>query len=150
MTTPTTSTSASPNLPIAAPPLVVIGVGDERLVETAELDDPIIDETSVVGVEAVNVLLGAVEEALDEAADPEDAGDDDETADVFVNDDAPAAEEVVAVADDVTPLLEDDGATLAEDEGGLLELPPALGTGATTPPCTVPPDCVEVPAALDL
>lgn len=71
--------------------------------------------------------------------------------DVFVNEDATSVEEVVAVADDATTLLEDGGAAGAEDEGALeLELAPALGTGATTPPCTVPPDCEEVPAALDL
>lgn len=38
----------------------------------------------------------------------------------------------------------------AEDEGGLLELELPFGTGATTPPCTVPLADVEVPAALDL
>jgi hypothetical protein len=138
--------------PNFAPPLVVIGVGVERLVETAELDEPAVDEVEGAGAE-VNELPCADDVVLDEAADPEEAGGDDVATETLTDDDVPGEEEVAEVADNVTTLLDDGVLAGADDEvggDGVLELAPALGTGATTPPWDVPPDCVVVPAALDL
>jgi len=137
-----------PNFPISvAPPLVVIGVGVERLEETAELEEPAVDKVGLASAEVDDPLPCTVDVALDEAAELEEAGGVDVVTETLTDDDVPAADEVVEDADN--------GALTGagDDEvggGGLLELAPALGTGATTPPCTVPPACVEVPAALDL
>ena len=133
---PITSMLTIPRFPTDfAPPLVVIGVGEERLVETAELD-PAADKLKVGGVEAVSVFPCADDVASDEATDSEEAGVDDvAVTDALVSEDAASVEEVVALSDDATVLLEDCGAAGAEDEGALeLEPAPALGTGATTPP----------------
>jgi len=140
-----------PNFPTSvAPPLVVIGVGVERLEETAELEEPAVDKVGLASAEVNDVLPFTADVALDEAAELEEAADVDVVAETLT-DDVPAADELV---EEVTTVLDDGALTGAGDDevggGGLLELAPALGTGATTPPCTVPPACVEVPAALDL
>jgi hypothetical protein len=131
----------------------VTGGGDERLVAAAELDDPALVETADVDPAGVEELAFVVVD-LDGA---EDEADGDAELDCVIE---VAPEDALETIDEVceVDLLEDGAAEegglldegAADDDGGLLELALPFGTGATTPPCTVPLTDVEEPAALDL
>ena len=90
------------------------------------------------------------------------AGTEDEAAEEPDAFEVPTEAEPEAGGEDVATTVLEVGAAEAEEGGGeedgdeagvdgaALELPLLLGTGTTTPPCSFPPDCVVVPAALDL
>ena len=120
-----------------APAFVDTGEGELALAEAEELDDATLDEPDVAAEEVFDVP----DEAADETVDPEAEDDVEDATDV--DEDVCSAEEVVPLA---TTLLEEEEAG-AELE---LELDPALGTAATTPPDTDPLDWVFVPDAADL
>lgn len=133
------------------------GGGEERLVEfveAAELDDPAVVETADVGPADVEGLPFAVVDP-DEAEDDADGDAELEAAIEVVPEDALETIDELGEVDSLEDgAVEEEGGLLdegaADDEGGLLELALPFGTGATTPPCTVPLADVEEPAALDL
>lgn len=120
-------------------------VGDVALLDVVDVETPTLcDVETLVLFEALLCAdeVGGAEDALE---DPLDA---------ILEDAVEVAEsdEDGAVVADV--LAEDGGGEDAgaeeEEDGGLLELDPPFGTATTTPPCTLPLACVDVPAALDL
>jgi len=154
--------------PIAiTPPLATTVVGDERALEVAEPEGSLLFEAEVEPAAAVVELVACSDEVdfeADEDASDSDFDDDfdddgvddadvdvDPATELVVDVTVPGAEEVVVVPVTLFDSLEEGGAEVDEDGGGVLELlPPPLGTGTTTPPSTVPPDCEVVPAAFDL
>lgn len=118
-------------------------MGDARLLDTAEVGTPPLCD--VVTTVPFEVPPCADEVGLVAPDDAEVGGADD-----ALEDPLDAVEDGAVVTD---VLVEDGGgedAGTEEDDGGVLELDPPLGTATTTPPCTFPLACVDVPAALDL